>query len=63
MHVTSTLSIAYTSREIPEVKESERTVPSYALVYTFHETKWEEVSKSGDEVVGSKYVDPHCVRR
>jgi hypothetical protein len=37
MLVMSASSIAYTSREIPEVKESERTVQSYALVYTFHE--------------------------
>jgi hypothetical protein len=33
--VMSTFSIANTSREIPEVKESERTVESYAPVYTF----------------------------
>ena len=37
MLVMSPSSIANTSREIPEVKESERTVESYALVYTFHE--------------------------
>ena len=34
MLVISTLSMAKTSREIPEVKDSERTVESYALVYT-----------------------------
>ena len=42
MPVMSTCSTANTSREIPEVKDRERTVQSYELVYTFHE--W-EVSK------------------
>jgi hypothetical protein len=34
MLVISTFSMAKTSREMPEVKDSERTVESYALVYT-----------------------------
>jgi hypothetical protein len=42
----STLSIANTSRDIPEVKDSVRTVESYALVYTFD--KATKVSRSDE---------------
>jgi hypothetical protein len=59
MLVMSTFSIANTSREIPEVKESERTVESYALVYTFDEKRKEKVSRS-DELAT---CDSHYVRR